>query len=86
MRGFTMIGWWLLLALVIAMPVVMFLRFMREEERRNQAFVAHLERMSRECPACKPWGGYYLGKMNSDGSYETHTCEVRGGTGELPDA
>lgn len=69
---------------ILAVPVTMWFRFMQAEERRNAAFVAHLERMGRECPACKPWGGYLLGREREDGSVETITCDVCHGTGELP--
>jgi hypothetical protein len=70
-----------ILLAVILTPLVLFIR---AEDRRNDAFVAHLERMGRECPACKPWGGYILGREREDGSVETITCDVCGGTGELP--
>ena len=74
------------LLVVLAIVATMIVRFIRAEQRRDVAYAEHLRQISRRCPACQPWGGWYLGAMREDGSYETITCDVCGGTGELPDA
>lgn len=70
------------LAFFVAAAFV-FVMFLRAEQRRDAAWFEHMERIGRRCPACQPWGGWYLGAMKPDGGYEIVTCEVCNGTGEV---
>ena len=53
----------------------------RADRRAQRAWAEHLAHIGSRCPACQPFGGWFLGAMKPDGGYEIVECPVCHGSG-----
>jgi hypothetical protein len=74
---------WLWLAVPVALFVLVVVRYAREEERKNRAFIASLEAMSRRCPDCGGMGWHFGPPGTGDPAISTPTCTTCKDAGEL---
>lgn len=58
-------------------------RWFFAENRAARAYADHMHQIASRCPACQPFGGWYLGAMRPDGGYEIIECDTCNGTGQL---
>lgn len=77
-RGRVVNGWILFLG-VDVVAAGLLVRAAIAEDRKTKAWLAAMERRSRQCPCCMGLGWIM------DDAHKAPTCSVCNGTGELPD-
>jgi hypothetical protein len=65
--------------MLAAIPAFIVGRYIREENRRNAAWLEHMRELSNRCPVCRGDGLDFLTPFGQD-----PTCRLCGGTGSAP--